>query len=102
MRLSSETGYDVQRGEFLMTSRVTHPKIVDQVEIDDGRVVVTIVYVVSAKSAGMMVKAEARNELHVGVPLHYYEQRNEKPGRRQRRSKKVKRKARKNRSDTSS
>ena len=85
-----------------MTSRVTHPKIVDQVEIDDGRVVVTIVYVVSVESAGMMVKAEARNELHVGVPLHYYEKRYEEPGRRQRQSKKVKRKARKNRSDTSS
>ena len=83
-----------------MTRRLTHPKIVDLEDMDDGRVVVTLVYIVSAESAKMMVKAEAKNELHVGVPFYYHEECNEKPKRRQRRSKKAKRKVSQNRSDT--
>ncbi|MDD1765357.1 MAG: hypothetical protein LUO84_02765 [Methanomassiliicoccales archaeon] len=57
-----------------MIRRSTHPRIIEMNEINDGRVVVTMVYVVSEDVAKMMMKAEARNELHVGIPLSYYEE----------------------------
>jgi len=74
--------------------RSTHPRIIEMNEINDGRVVVTMVYVVSEVVARMMVKAEARNELHVWVPLSYYEEFKKQSRRRRKESKKPRKKAR--------
>jgi len=53
-----------------------------------------MVYVVSEVVARMMVKAEARNELHVWVPLSYYEEFKKQSRRRRKESKKPRKKAR--------
>jgi hypothetical protein len=94
----SAEGHDVLQGGLRLTRRVTHPKIVDLEDIDDGRVVVTLVYIVSAEHAKIMVRAEAKNELHIGVPFYYHEECKEESRSDRRRAKKAKRKARKNRS----
>lgn len=77
-----------------MIRRSTHPRIIEMNEINDGRVVVTMVYVVSEAVAKMMVKAEARNELHVGVPLSYFEEFIGQSRRRRKGSKKPRNRAR--------
>jgi hypothetical protein len=53
-----------------------------------------MVYVVSEVVARMMVKAEARNELHVWVPLSYYEEFKKQSRRHRKESKKPRKKAR--------
>lgn len=63
-------------------------------ETNDGRVVVTMVYVVSEVVARMMVKVEARNELHVGILLSYYEELKGQSRRRRNGSKKPRNSAR--------
>jgi hypothetical protein len=86
--------------DWRVTRRGTHPVVVDLEEMEDGRVLVTMVYVVSAEFAKMMVKAQARDELHIGVPFYYYEECQEELGSDKRQSKKPRKKAKEKRSDT--